>query len=135
MYDENLLINKIFTDTGYDCELSNSLEIQIIDTTISFPKIEVGHIGLKRQKSSDIWTEGYIQLESSLIQLTQIKIYATRNSINTVLTNVRDAYKNYSPLPDADFSSLVFIDGDMRFVSSTQAIWVEVVGLVFPSII
>jgi hypothetical protein len=136
MYDESLLMNVIRTNTGYSVEYAEDSTIDLINVnTVKTPRVYVGHIGIKLEYPQYVYANGYNELENPEILLTSIQFICERSSLAVVRTNIANAYKGFTPFAgDSDYSSLVFIEGNMVAKTGTKVWWQEVVGLIFPRI-
>lgn len=134
MYDEELLRARIATQTGYSTELSLESNIDLTDEITSVPKIFVGHIGIRLREPGFLWADGYSEVENRQIILTNIQILCERSSLTTVRNNVRNAYKDYSPIANSEYSSIIFIEASVAAVTKNKIWWIEQVGVVFPGI-
>lgn len=134
MYDESLLMNVIRTKTGYTVDYAEDSTIDLINVnTVSSPRVYVGHIGIKVEYPQHIYSNGYNELENPEILITSIQFICERSALATTRTNIANAYKGFTPFPnDGDYSSIVFMEGNMVAKTGTKVWWQEVVGLIFP---
>jgi hypothetical protein len=136
MYNESLLISRIQTLTGYSTTYAEEATLDsasLLETTA--PKVYVGHRGIKLKYPDQLWANGYTEFDNPQILITDILFLCERLTLDTVRTNIYNAYIGFTPFPnDSDFSSLVFIESNVLVKTRTK-IWVqEVVGLIFPRI-
>lgn len=134
MYNEELLRSRIATITGYTTELSEESNIILPEVAVTSPKIFVGHIGIRLREPGFLWADGYSEVENRQIILTNIQILCERSSLTTVRNNVRNAYKDYSPIANSEYSSIIFIEASLAAASRNNVWWIEQVGVVFPGI-
>jgi hypothetical protein len=127
-------MNVIRTKTGYTVDYAEDSTIDLINVnTVSSPRVYIGHIGIKVEYPQHIYSNGYNELENPEILLTSIQFICERNILATTRTNIANAYKGFTPFPnDGDYSSIVFIEGNMVAKTGTKVWWQEVVGLIFP---
>jgi len=134
MYDESLLISVLSAKTGYSVSFAEDSTVDLINVnTVNTPRVYVGHIGIKVQYPQNIYSNGYNELENPEVLYTSIQFICERNSLATVRNNIADAYKGFTPFDgDKEFSSMVFIEGNMVAKTGTKVWWQEVVGIIFP---
>lgn len=134
MYNEELLRARIATQTGYTTELSLESNIDLTEETLTVPKVFVGHIGIRLKEPGFLWADGYSEVENRQIILSNIQILCERSSLTTVRNAVRAAYKDYSPIANSEYSSIIFIEASVAAVTKNKIWWIEQVGVVFPGI-
>lgn len=134
MYEEQLLIDRIKTSTGYSVELAIDSAInEITENNNKETKIFVGHIGIQKQHKETIFANGYEELEDPQILVTEIRIVCLRSQLVTVRTAIASSYRGFSPFPfDSNFSSLAFIEAKLLSSYNNKVNWSEYVGMVFP---
>lgn len=135
MYDEELLRSRIATQTGYTVTLSQEQSIDLSTTNLSSPRISVGHIGVRLKNPSYLWSDGYSEVENRQVILTNIHILCQRASLTAIRNAVYAAYQNYSPIDNAEYSSVIFIEANVEAVSGNNIHWVEQVGVVYPPVV
>lgn len=134
MYDESLLMDVIRSQTGYSVDYAEDNTIDLINVnTVTAPRVYVGHIGIKVQYPQNMYSNGYNELENPEILLTSIQFICERSILATVRTNIADSYNGFTPfVNDKEFSSMIFIEGNMVAKTGTKVWWQEVVGIIFP---
>jgi len=134
VYEEQLLINRIKSLTGYSAELALDMAIQgATEVNDTATKVFVSHIGIQVQHKEFIFSNGYAELENPEVLLTEIRIVCPRDKLVTARTAVANAYKGFTPFPfDSNFSSIVFMEAKLLSSYSNKVNWSEYVGLVFP---
>ncbi len=133
MFDETVLRDHISTVTGYSTALTSGL---MVDTMLSSPvtKVYVGHKGIKVKHPEFLYANGYDEVENPCILITIVQIVCARSEFTTVRTAVQQAYKDFSPIDNADFSRLFFIEGNVLATTDSKILYEEFVGLMFPQI-
>lgn len=134
MYEEQLLIDRIKTLTGYSTELSiDSAILEASESNDKTTRIYVGHIGIQSQHKEYIYANGYNELENPEVLITEIRLVCLRSELVTVRTAIANAYKGFSPFPnDSNYSSLVFMEAKLLSSYNNKVNWSEYLGLVFP---
>lgn len=133
MYNETDLVTRISTSTGYTTVLADemNLDMNALDGTT---KVYVEHAHIKLQHPENFWRDGFGEYEIQQVLLTKIHLLCARSSFATVRTNVYNAYKNWSPVQDPNYSRLAFIEGNIVAKGASSMWYTETVGLIFPSI-
>ena len=138
MYPELTLINQIKTSTGYvNVNYSEDHNLDIYQAVVTQPFVWVGHIAVHLHDKSPegLFSDGYADLDNPELLLTNITFLAKREDFITVRTNIRNAYKHFSPYPtDTNVSNIFFIEGNVLAKSNSNIYWQETVGYIFPRI-
>ena len=130
MFEESVLIDRIFTETGYATAPTNDAIASTLSTATSV-KVYVGHRGIRLQDPEMMYADGYSELDNQEVLLSVIQIICPRTQFVTARTAVRNAYKNYSPVDDSDFSNLFFVEGRILGTTEQNVMYEELVGLMF----
>ena len=134
MFEESLLVTQLKT-TGYSVSLATEDSIDSSAFVGSLPKIFVGHKEIKPITKSfdDYLASGFLCVDTKELLVTEIQIFVKRKDLVTVRTKITEAYKDWSPFPyDSNFSSLIFLHGQVITKTNEVILWSELVGLLFP---
>jgi hypothetical protein len=136
MFEESLLIDRIFAITGYPTTYSKEFSIDDAPLGGTTTTIYVGHLGIKPVNSDkeEMISSGYAALESQKLLMTGVHIVCSRADFVTVYNNVVDAYKDWSPIGDPNVSSLFLVEGSVLAATNTRIHYREIVGVIFPRV-
>jgi hypothetical protein len=137
VYNEITLMERIEAVTNYSIFYSPGRNIDLLNPAelLDKPRLYVGHIGIKRMRQQDFWSDGYTDLESDQILLTEINYICDRLQWKEVRENIRTAYLGWSPFPNnSDVSSVTFVEALFKGGTEDRVWWAEVVGLIYPKI-
>jgi hypothetical protein len=133
MFEESQLIDLIEASTGFVTSQTTDSVVQTLNS-ISSPRVYVGHKGVMVKNPNFLFANGYEEYDNPKVLLTKIQIICLRSIFVDTLLKVQAAYKNFSPVNDADYSRLFFIQGNV-LANTENSIWYEEeVGLIFPAI-
>ena len=135
MYDEKLLMDKIFEETGIPTSYTREATQDLLNNHEPVPRIYVGHIGIKLQYPEELFANGYSELENQELLVTTIQLICLRTELHIIRPKIKNAYTGFSPFAnDANYSSIVFISADTVAATNKKIWWVETVGCVMPRI-
>jgi len=136
MYNEQILVDHLKRETGYNVSLATEKQIDIVQEEVVIPKLYIGHTGIHLQNPSIIWTDGYQEQENSQVLLTEIHILCLRNNLYEVRNIVYKSYIKFDPVPDEDsFSTISFYNGKLIGRTGIKIWWLETIAMVFPRIL
>ena len=133
MFEETALIYVIAAATGFSCKPTTDVTVQSLDSS-ALPRVYVGHKGIKVKFPEFLFANGYEEFDNPKILLTKIQIICLRSVFVATVQAVQEAYKNFSPINNADYSKLFFIQGDVLATTENSIWYEEEVGLIFPQI-
>jgi hypothetical protein len=133
MYNESALVTRINTITGYNTVLADEMNLNL-NALDGVTKIYVEHAAIKLQHPENFWRDGYEEYDIQQVLLTKIHILCARANFATVRTNVYNSYANWSPVQDANYSRLAFIEGNVAIKGADNLWYTETIGSIFPSI-
>ena len=134
MMSEQYLIDLIKQKTPYtNVDFADDVGIDLINTPVNVPRIFVGTMGIKLQYPETFFADAYKEAENQELQVTSIQFICKRTDLPTVRSNIKSAYFGESPFPDdSDYSSLVFMEGNVIAKTGTKVWYMETIGLVMP---
>lgn len=135
MYNEQVLVDRLRTITGYSVELSSGNNIEMTQST-ELPKLYVGHIQIRVENKEDWFVDAYRENDNNYILTTEINYLCLRSEWAETITTIREAYKGWSPFgqKEANASSITFVGAMLKGGNDKVVWWNEVVGLIYPRI-
>jgi hypothetical protein len=130
MFEEATLIARIQAQTGYPTTYVNDTVANTLATATS-TKVYIGHSGIRLQDNQMMYADGYSELDNPEVIITRIQIICPRTDWVTARMAVRNAYKNWSPIDDGNFSNLFFIEGHILGLVEKNVMYEELIGLMY----
>jgi hypothetical protein len=135
MYNEAVLVARLADITGYTVTVSPGKQVDLINTTETLPRLYVGHLGIQLQDKSNLFANGYMELENQELLVSEINYVCARDTWADTRKAIRQAYTGWSPFEnDSNYSSLTFVEAICKGETNKKVWWSEVVGLVMPRI-
>jgi len=115
MFPRSVLIDRINTATPYTALPARPMDSQQQEPT-SLPTIFVGYHGVQRTPAVPVNLDYLNQHGEDIIQVFEIRIYATEATLYTIWRNVYTAINGYSPIlsntSTASVSGFAFVIGE-----------------------
>jgi len=134
MFEESALIDLIMAETGFVTKPTSDKVVQTLDSS-GAPRIYVGHKGIRVKHPEFLFANGYEEYDNPKVLLTKIQIICLRSVFVATVQAVQEAYRNFSPINDSDYSKLFFIDGQILATTENSIWYEEEVGLIYPAIV
>lgn len=135
MFEENLLIEKLIFDTGYEVRYLENNLFENVNFTGNNPIIYVGHVGINLRNPNDLTANSYEENDNNEILITSICFVCSREDFCSVREKIKQSYSGWSPFPyDSNYSSVVFMQGRMRASVNNIVWWEEQICLHMPRI-
>jgi hypothetical protein len=134
MFEESQLIDLIGAETGFATKPTSDKVVQSMDAA-GAPRVYVGHKGIRVKYPEFLFANGYEEIDNPKILLTRIQIVCLRSVFVATVQAVQEAYRNFSPINNSDYSKLFFIDGQVLTTTESSIWYEEEVGLIYPAIV
>jgi len=129
-YDESILIDwlkaKLPTKTiKYSEEYNSIYNAYFVSTTaLTNPILYVGHTDDGVGQGNDlVRSDGYLELDSPTMLLSEIQILCKREDLSELLSSVKEAMHGFTPFRgDGDYSSAVY-RGATKVAASGKFVW------------
>lgn len=132
MYNEQVLVDRIVEQTGYQVELAVGSTIDMTRVQ-SLPLVSVGHAEIKVENPEDLIADSYRIQDNNLILLTEINVICDRNNLTETWTKIHNSYNEWTPYPeDVNYSVLIHIRTLFPGAVLNRTWFKQIVGFIFP---